>query len=117
EVIVPRIQGRDGWMLEARRQLDEHRRHEARPISRSRAERLLEAERRMAQDLEVERHATEAYERYRAHGRDTQGRRLGRPPKPYVPPEIPSGKINTTDLDSRNVKTPRSYTQGYNAQA
>ncbi len=33
------------------------------------------------------------------------------------PPEIPAGKINTTDLDSRNVKTPRSYTQGYNAQA
>ena len=33
------------------------------------------------------------------------------------PPEIPAGKINTTDPDSRNVKTPRSYTQGYNAQA
>ena len=30
---------------------------------------------------------------------------------------MPPGKINTTDLDSRNVKTPRSYTQGYNAQA
>jgi hypothetical protein len=29
----------------------------------------------------------------------------------------PPGKINTTDLDSRNVKTPRSYTQGYNTQA
>jgi hypothetical protein len=27
------------------------------------------------------------------------------------------GKINVTDLDSRNVKTPRSYTQGYNVQA
>ena len=33
------------------------------------------------------------------------------------PPELPPGKINVTDLDSRNVKTPRSYTQGYNAQA
>ena len=30
---------------------------------------------------------------------------------------MPPGKINVTDLDSRNVKTPRSYTQGYNAQA
>jgi Transposase domain (DUF772) len=59
EVIVPRIQGRDGWLREARRQLDEHRRREAKPIPRSRAERLLEAERRMAQDLEVERHANE----------------------------------------------------------
>jgi hypothetical protein len=24
----------------------------------------------------------------------------------------PGGKINTTDPDSRNVQTPRSYTQG-----
>jgi hypothetical protein len=101
----------------ARRQLDEHRRREARPIPRSRAERLLEAERRLQQDLAVERTANESYEHYRAHGRDTQGRRLGHPPKPFKPPEIPAGKINTTDLDSRNVKTPRSYTQGYNAQA
>jgi transposase len=120
EVIVARIQGRDGWLREARHQLDEHRRREAKPIPRSRAERLLEAERRLQQDLEVERTANEAYEHYRAHGRDTQGRRLGCSPKPYEPyepPEIPAGKINTTDLDSRNVKTPRSYTQGYNAQA
>ena len=117
EVIVARIQGRDGWLREARRQLDEHRRREAKPIGRSRAERLLEAERRLQQDLEVERYANEAYEHYRAHGRDTQGRRLGRPAKPYEPPETPAGKINTTDPDSRNVKTPRSYTQGYNGQA
>jgi transposase len=117
EVIVPRIQGRDGWLLEARRQLDEHRRREANPIARSRAQRLLEAERRLQLDLAVERHANEAYEHYRAHGRDSQGRRLSRPPKPYEPPETPAGKINTTDPDSRNVKTPRSYTQGYNAQA
>ncbi len=65
----------------------------------------------------VEREANKAYEHYRAHGRDTQGRRLSCQPKPYEPPETPSGKINTTDLDSRNVKTPRSYTQGYNVQA
>jgi hypothetical protein len=117
EVIVPRIQGRDGWLREARRQLDEHRRGEAKPIARSGVERLLEAERRLQQDLAVERTANEAYEHYRAHGRDKQGRRLGHSPKPYEPPETPAGKINTTDLDSRNVKTPRSYTQGYNAQA
>jgi hypothetical protein len=34
-----------------------------------------------------------------------------------VEPEVPAGKINLTDLDSRNLKTPRSYTQGYNVQA
>ncbi len=87
------------------------------PIGRSRAGQLLEAERRLQQNLAVEREANEAYEHYRAHGRDTRGRRLGCLPKPYEPPEIPAGKINTTDLDSRNVKTPRSYTQGYNTQA
>jgi transposase len=117
QVIVARGEGRDGWLREARRQLDEHRRREAKPIARSRAERLLQAERRLQQDLAVERHANEAYEHYRTHGRDTQGRRLSRPPRPYEPPETPAGRINTTDPDSRNVKTPRSYTQGYNAQA
>ena len=45
------------------------------------------------------------------------GRRFGRPPKPYQPPARPAGKINITDPDSRNVKTPRGYVQGYNAQA
>jgi transposase len=117
EVIVARGEGREGWLREARRQLDEHRRREAKPIARSRAERLLQSERRLQLDLAVERHANEAYEHYRAHGRDSQGRRLARPAKPYEPPETPGGKINTTDPDSRNVKTPRSYTQGYNAQA
>jgi hypothetical protein len=34
-----------------------------------------------------------------------------------LPPATPQGKINTTDLDSRNVKTPRGWVQGYNAQA
>jgi hypothetical protein len=95
DVIVARTQGREGWLREARHQLDEHRRREAKPIVRSRAQRLLEAERRMVGDLEVERVANEAYEHYRAHGRDTQGRRLSRPPKPYEPPDIPAGKINS----------------------
>ncbi len=91
-VIVPRVQGRDGWLLEARRQLDEHRRREAMPIGRSRAGRLLEAERRLQQNLAVERYANEAYEHYRAHGRDSQGRRLSRPPKPYEPPDTRRGR-------------------------
>jgi transposase len=117
EAIVARVQGRDGWLLEARRQLEEHRRIAARPIPRSRAERLLEAERRMVENLAVEIEAAAAYETHRATGRDTHGRRLAGRPNPYVPPEVPPGTINTTDVDSRNVKTPRSYTQGYNVQA
>ena len=106
---------------EARRQLDEHRRTTEQ--SQSPAHALSGCSQRQSdalqQDLEVERHANEAYEHYRAHGRDTQGRRPSvAPAKPFKPPEIPAGKINTTDLDSRNVKTPRQLvTQGYNAQA
>jgi hypothetical protein len=55
---------------------------------------------------------------YRARGISADGGRFGgREPKLEPLPEQPRGKIKTTDPDSRNVKTPRSYTQGYNAQA
>ena len=57
------------------------------------------------------------YEAYRPRGLDKTGRRFDRPAKPFTPPETPQGKINTTDPDSRNVKTPRGWVQGYNAQA
>jgi hypothetical protein len=117
EAIVARVQGREGWVREARHQLDEHRRLVAEPIPRSRSERLLECERRMQENLRVEREANEAYEHHRATGVSRDGRRFGARPNPYVAPEVPPGKINVTDLDSRNVKTPRSYTQGYNVQA
>jgi transposase len=117
EVIVARVQGREGWVREARHQLDEHRRLAADPIPRSRPQRLLECERRLQENLRVEREANEAYEHHRATAVTKDGRRFGARPNPYVPPELPPGKINVTDLDSRNVKTPRSYTQGYNVQA
>ena len=71
----------------------------------------------MEEELAVECAANAAYEDYRAHGRQKNGRQLGAPPKPYTPPETPQGKINLTDLDSRNVKTRGGYMQGYNAQA
>jgi transposase len=117
EVILARMQGREGWLREARHQLDEHRRLAAQPIPRSRAERLLEAEQRLQENLRVEREANDAYEHHRATAVMRDGRRFGARPNPYVAPEVPPGKINVTDLDSRNVKTPRSYTQGYNVQA
>ena len=117
EVIVARAHGRKGWLREARHQLDEHRRVQAEPIPRSRSERLLEAERRLQEDLAVEREANEAYEHHHATAVRSDGRRFGARASSYVAPETPAGKINTTDLDSRNVKTPRSYTQGYNVQA
>ena len=93
------------------------RAEEARPIPRSRPDRLKEAKRRLEEEHEVECRANADYEAYRARGRMKDGRRFGRPPNPYRPPETPAGKINVTDPDSRNVKTPRGWVQGYNAQA
>jgi Transposase domain (DUF772) len=64
--------------------------------------------------LDAERQANEAYEAYRTRGRMKDGRRFGRPPDPYVPPELPAGKINVTDPDSRLLKAMKGYVQGYN---
>ena len=41
---------------------------------------------------EVECRANAAYEAYRARGRMKDGRRFGRPPKPYQPPATPAGQ-------------------------
>ena len=61
--------------------------------------------------------ANRAYEAYRARGVMKDGRRFGRRPDPFVAPEVPEGSVNITDPDSRNLKCPRGYKQGYNAQA
>jgi transposase len=110
-------QGRRGWLREAKRRLDDQRAKEARPIPASRPRRLKESKRRLEQELDVECRANAAYEAYRARGRMKDGRRFGRPPDPYRPPATPTGRINVTDPDSRNVKTSRGWVQGYNAQA
>jgi transposase len=110
-------QGRQKWLAEAKRQLDAQREREARPIPASRPARVKEAKRRLEEELWSEQRANDAYEAYRARGVMKNGRRFGSPPKPYQPPESPTGKINVTDPDSRNLKTPRGYLQGYNAQA
>src|SRR3954468_22608521 len=110
-------EGRQRWLRDAQRRLDQRRAEEARPIARSRAKRLVEARRRLDEELAVERRANAEYEAYRARGVMKDGRRFGGPPKPYQPPDTPVGKINLTDPDSRNVKTPRGWVQGYNAQA
>ena len=98
-------QGRRGWSRDARRQLDERRKSEARPIPRSRTDRLKEAARRLEEEHAAECEANAAYEAYRARGVMKDGRRFGAPPKPYEPPETPAGRINTTDHDSRIVRT------------
>jgi transposase len=105
-------------LREAKQRLDAKRAAEKKAVPRSRPERLKESQKRLDQELELERRVVADYQAWRARGISADGRRFGgREPKLEPLPEQPRGKINTTDPDSRNVKTPRSYTQGYNAQA
>jgi len=69
--------GRRQWFKEASRWLDDQRAEEAAPISRDRPKRVKEAKRRMDEQLFTEMRAEEAYQRYRAKGKDRRGGRLG----------------------------------------
>jgi hypothetical protein len=40
-----------------------------------------------------------------------------RPAQPYTPPELPAGKVNVTDPDSRPIPIGFGFVQGYDAQA
>ena len=115
--IVTRSSGQRGWLQAARRQTDEHRKREARPIARSRVGRLLEVERRFSQNLQVEVETNAAYRAYKASGMRSDGRRQGRKFPIWTPPQEPIGEINLTDPDSRNMLAARGFVQGYNAQA
>jgi len=117
ERIVARTQGREGWVREGRRQLEQHRWRHPEPIPRSRRERLLLAAERLEGELDVERRANAAYSHYRATARDRLGRRPGGRADPYRPPEMPAGKVNVTDPDSRSIPIGFGFVQGYNAQA
>jgi transposase len=110
-------QGRRGWLREAKQRLEAERAANPQPVPRSRPKRLREAKRRLEKELWSEVRANRAYEAYRARGRMKDGRRFGRPPDPYQPPDTPEGRVNLTDPDSRVVKGLRGFIQGYNAQA
>ncbi|MHB8816789.1 MAG: transposase [Steroidobacteraceae bacterium] len=109
--------GRREWPRVARRELEEQRAREAQPVPRDREDRLFEALGRLEENHQVDLAANDAYERWRATERDTLGRVLKGNTKPFVPPELPEGTINLSDLDSRVMRTqgtpPR---QAYNAQ-
>ncbi|MBV9802077.1 MAG: transposase [Solirubrobacterales bacterium] len=117
ERIVARHQGRKGWTREAHRQLEQHRWEQPDPVPRAREERLVLAGERLEAERDAQLAANRAYEDYRQNGRDTQGRRLTRRPKPWVAPEVPEGVVSVTDPDTQRMKANLGYVQGYNAQA
>ena len=109
--------GREGWLREGRRGLDERREREQQPVARSRGERLVEARRRLQEAHAVERSAHEAYEAHHASAVRSDGRRFA-PTTPHQPSAVPEGRVNVTDPDSRVMRTKGQPTiQGYNAQA
>jgi transposase len=112
-----RRNGRREWSRVARRELEDHRAREARPVPRDREDRLFQALGRLEQNHRVDLAANEVYEQWRATARDTKGRVLKGNSKPWVAPELPEGTINLSDPDSRVMRTqgtpPR---QAYNAQ-
>lgn len=96
-------QGRDAWLRAGKRQLERHRWENPDSIPRARRERLLLAAERLDRDLDIERRSNDAYQAYRAQGRMRDGRRFGRLAAPYQPPEVPAGKVNITDPDSKVI--------------
>jgi Transposase DDE domain len=109
-------QRRDAWLREGKRQLEQHRWANSGPIVRSWGQRLLLAAQRLEDDLSVERRADAAYEHYRTTARDRLGRRPGGRAQPHRPPDVPAGKVNVTDPDSRPIPVGFGFVQGYNAQ-
>jgi transposase len=112
--------GRRAWHREGHKALLRKREQAAKPIARSRAERLLETLHRLEENRQVEIQANDAYEAWQAARRagGVPGQRLGMPPKPFTPPGEPEGVMNKTDHDSRMMRTQGQPTvQGYNAQA
>ena len=119
ERIVARVQGRAGWRRDAHRQLERQRWEDPDPIPSSHEERLLLAAERLEDDLGAERAGNEAYEAWRRTGVAADGSRRMAPgtTKPYQSPELPAGKVNITDPDSKVMPDGLFFVQGYNAQA
>jgi transposase len=116
---VTRPEGRRAWVREGRRALEAQRERERRPIPKDRTDRLFEACRRLEEELDFEHAAHGAYEAWRARGIAADGSRRMAPGmvKPHAPSPAPTGLINTTDHDSRVVRTHgQPPLQGYNAQ-
>src|SRR3954465_1691940 len=112
-------EGRRAWLREAKKRLAAERAANPHPVPRDRSTRVTQAKRPLDEELETEVRANAAYEAWRARGVAADGSRRMAPGtiKPFTPPEIPEGRINVTDPDSKVVKGRRGWIQGYNAQA
>jgi transposase len=102
--------GRREWIREALRRQREEREADPEPVPRGRAERLELCRSRLLAEHRTVVAAHRDYEAARA------GRPRGRPPVPAEPPARPEGRVNTTDPDSRTMRSPHGHLQGYNAQ-
>jgi transposase len=107
-------------LREAKQALEAERAAQAKPVARGRDKRLAECKRRLEQDWELECHVVTQHAAWHAAGIASDGsRRMAGARhniKPYPISERPTGSINVTDPDSRNLRTPRGWVQGYNAQ-
>jgi len=80
-----------------------------------RAKRKLEDEHQARLDAETEK---AEWRRAREAELAAEGKKMrGRPPTRKPLGAEPQGRVNITDPDSRPMKTPRGFIQGYNAQA
>ena len=85
---------------------------------RERLKRLKEAKERLQREAEAAAKAVQEHvEQRRAEEEATGKKKRGRKPKVVEPLPTEEAKANTTDPDSRSMKTRQGYVQGYNAQA
>ena len=85
---------------------------------RERLKRLKEAKERLQREAEAAAKAVQEHgEQRRAEEEATGKKKRGRKPKVVEPLPTEEAKANTTDPDSRIMKTRQGYVQGYNAQA
>ena len=83
-----------------------------------RLKRLKEAKQRLQREAEAGAKAVQEHvDQRRAEEEATGKKKRGRKPKVVEPLPTEEAKANTTDPDSRIMKSRQGYVQGYNAQA
>lgn len=118
ERFVTRPEGRRAWLREGRRELERRRDLAGEPIPRGRLDRLEAVRDRLDEELAFDHASNREYLRVKATGLRSNGWRNGSAATPFTPALVPEGRINTTDPDSKSMRTTgQPAIQGYNAQA